>query len=437
MVVEPGGEAELTVRVLNSGDTVEEVRFEVAGPCADWATVEPESLSLYPGASASATLRLRPPREPSLAAGELPIGVRVVPTSDKSEVTVPEGTVTVLPFSEVTAELVPRSTHGAWRGRHEAAVDSRGNTPVTVRLSGQQSGEGARILVEPAELTIPPGETKFAKVAIKPAKRRWRGAPVTHPFQAVVAPQTPEGEPSPPPLVLDGSYQQQPILPSWLPRALIAALLAIALLVGLWFAVLRPTVESAAREAITPEALDEAERERERRDGGETGGPGGDGAGTDGVPAGEDPDGSGSGPGGGGDSSGTDPGAPGGPGGPAAPASARAEVQSRAGGGTETVTVYTVPGASVFHLTDIVVQNPQGDAGSLTLSSRGESLLSLALENFRDSDYHFVTPILVPAGGEITVTLNCREVGRPVGASTPSQCNEAVFISGLLVEEES
>jgi hypothetical protein len=79
-----------------------------------------------------------------------------------------------------------------------------------------------------------------------------------------------------------------------------------------------------------------------------------------------------------------------------------------------------------------VVQNPQGDAGTLVVSSQDAPVLRLALENFRDSDYHFVTPIVVPGGGEITMTVDCRQVGKPVKAPTPARCEESLLLGGTL-----
>ncbi|MEV5775408.1 hypothetical protein AB0L49_29950 [Streptomyces antimycoticus] len=435
VVVEPGGEAELPVQVLNSGTTVEECRFEVVGPCADWTTVEPETLSLYPGATGAATVKLRPPRSPRMAPGEIPLGLRVVPTSEHSETTVLERGVTVRPFTEVTSELVPRGSNSAWRGRHKVAVDNRGNTPLPVALSARGATERAKMAFEPAELTVPPGEAKFATLRVRPTQRLWRGTPITHPFQAVVTPRTGEGQDPYEPVVLDGTYEQQAILPRWLPRALAAAVLVAALLVGLWYALLRPTVRSAAREAITPQAVESAVKQGDKESGGAQDGQQGGRQGASGG-GGQDggQDGGSTGPGGGksrapSDGSNAEPGEPGGP---AAPTSARVQVRDAVGGGAAERTAYTVPDGKSFELTDIVVQNPQGDAGTLMISSDDGQLLNLALENFRDSDYHFVTPIQVAAKGKVTISVSCREVGRPVKAPAPSQCSESLFLGGKI-----
>ncbi|MFF2007860.1 hypothetical protein ACFVWY_02155 [Streptomyces sp. NPDC058195] len=419
----PGEETALPLRILNSGSTVEEYRFEVLGACAAWSTVEPATLSLYPGDTQSVSLKLRPPRDSTVPAGETTFGIRVVPTSEQGDAVVPEGKVTVLPFVETTAELVPRSSHGAWSGRHQLAVDNRGNAPLTVRLGAQSGTERARVSFAAQSLRIEPGRAEFGKVRIRPAKRMWRGIPLTHPFQLVATPEVGEDQAPVAPVVVDGTYQQEPVLPRWLPRALILAAVLLIALVGLWYALLRPAVKSAAREAITPDAVRSAAA-ADKSNAPEKGGPagasngGGDSSGANGGAARPSPSPS---PGASSDA------------GVTTPTSAQAQVRDSVGGGSNTSTALQVPIGHTFQLTDIVVQNPQGDAGTLEVSSgRNAPVLRLALENFRDSDYHFVTPIMVPAGGKVTMTVDCRKVGKPVNAPTPSRCSESLFLGGTM-----
>ncbi|MEI7034375.1 hypothetical protein [Streptomyces pratensis] len=431
----PGEETALPLQVLNSGRTVEEYRFEVVGACAAWSTVEPAVLSLYPGDSGTVSLVLRPPRDAAVPAGESTFGIRVVPAGGQDDTVVPEGRVTVLPFHETTAELVPRGSTGARSGRHQFAVDNRGNVPVTVRLGAQPGTEQARVAFAVPELRIEPGHAKFARLRIRPAKRMWRGTPVTHAFQVFAAPQPAEGEEPPAPVLVDGSYQQEPILPRWLPRALITAAVVLIALVGIWYLLLRPAVKSAAREAVTPEAVRSAAA-ADRSDVPVEGGPGGAGS-SGGAVAGVGPDGGASGPTPSPSPSATGSGdAEGSTGAVAAagdPTSAQVRVQDGVGGGSNTGTALEVPAGHVFQLTDIVVQNPQGDAGTVVVTAGEDTrVLSLGLENFRDSDYHFVTPILVPAGGRVTMTIDCRRVGRPVGAPAPSRCTSSMFLGGTM-----
>ncbi|MER7700957.1 hypothetical protein [Streptomyces sp. NPDC096095] len=430
VTVVPGEETTLSLQILNSGRTVEEYHFEVVGACAAYSAVEPAVLSLYPGDSGSVSLVMRPPRDATVPAGETTFGVRVMPTGERGDTVVPEGRVTVLPFTETTAELVPRSSNGSRSGRHQFAVDNRGNTPVTVRLGAQPGTEQARVVFAASELRIEPGHAEFAKLRVRPAKRMWRGTPVTHAFQVFAAPQPPEGEEPPPPVLVDGSYQQEPILPRWLPRALLTAALLVLVMAGLWYALLRPAVKSAAREAVTPEAVRSAAA-ADRSEAPDEGGPDGTGsgggaaagAGTGGGSAGPTPSPGSSAPGadGGGDTA------------AGAPASAQVRVRDAVGGGPNTGTALEVPAGHTFQLTDIVVQNPQGDAGTVIVTAGEDTrVLSLGLENFRDSDYHFVTPIQVPAGGKVTMTIDCRRIGKPVGAPAPSRCSSSMFLGGTM-----
>lgn len=425
----PGEETAVPLQVRNSGPTVEEYRFEVVGACAAWSAVEPAVLSLYPGDSGTVSLVLRPPRDATVPAGETPFGVRVVPTGEQSGTVVPEGRLTVLPFTATTAELVPRSSHGSRRGRHQLAVDNLGNTPVTVRLGAQPGTELARVAFVAPELLIAPGQAEFGRLRVRPAKRIWRGTPVTHPFQVFAATQVAEGQEPVEPVLVDGSYQQEPILPRWLPRALITAAVLLIALVGLWYALLRPAVKSAAREAVTPEAVRSAAAADKSKapQQGDAAGAGAD-AGTG--------DSAGAGSGGGASKPTPSPSAEAGSeagAGAATPTSAQVRVRDSVGGGTNSAAALQVPDGHTFQLTDIVVQNPQGDAGTVVVSAGSNtSVLSLGLENFRDSDYHFVTPILVPAGGKVTMTIDCRKVGKPVAARTPSRCSESLFLGGTM-----
>lgn len=442
VAVEPGGDVTLLVQVANSGTTVEELRLEPVGPCAAWTEVEPERLSLYPGASGSAQVRVRPPRAPGTAPGTTTLGLRLVPTSDANEPVVAERPLDVMPFTDVSAELVPRTSQSAWRGRHEAAVDNRGNTPLTVTLAAQGMGERVRFALEPAELTVPCGETKLARLNARPARRIWRGAPATHSFQVLVTPEpAPDGS-ARPPAVLDGTYEQQAILPRWLPRAIVTTVILAGVLVGLWYGLLRPTVRSAARDAITPESIASAASATPGTTAGSTTGTTAGttagstagataGSGTT-APAATAPAATAGGTSAGtGSTAGSAGGADPGSGAAGAPTSARITVKDSVGGGTRSAS-YTVASGKTLNVTDIVVQNPQGDAGTLQVAAADGQILSFALEDFRSSDYHFVTPIVVPAGGKVTITAGCREVGRPVKAPVPSQCTESLLLNGTL-----
>jgi hypothetical protein len=69
-----------------------------------------------------------------------------------------------------------------------------------------------------------------------------------------------------------------------------------------------------------------------------------------------------------------------------------------------------IPDGQQFLMTDIVFQNSAGDTGTFRVLRGTDVLFEIGLNNFRDLDYHFVTPIVVdPAAGQnLTVAVACQ-----------------------------
>ncbi|MFF9911656.1 hydrolytic protein [Streptomyces sp. NPDC013457] len=436
VTVSPGGEATTTLNVRNDSDIVEAYTFTVVGECAAWSTVEPARVSLYPGTSETVTVRLAPPRSPEVRAGEKPLGVRVLPVEHPENVTVPETTVRVGAFREVRQELTPRRRRG-WRGaRYRVALRNQGNTPVSLVLSGRQAGEELSLRTTPQRKRLEPGES--AEVALKAGVRPliWFGEPVSHPFEIEVAEAaaSAEGGADAPGIaktsgsaesswstesggepavsgVVEGEFVQLPVLPKWL---LILLAVLMALLVA-WFALVRPAVRSAAKEAATTAQKEEAakqqeaaEQERARvKPADRTGG---------------QDQGSGGGQGDGGSGTGRS--------GPGQQSSATIDVQTGKGG--KKAGTYQVPRGKVFGVTDMVVANFQGDEGVITISFGERKITTIALETFRNQDYHWVTPIEIPENSTVTAEVTCAKPGTPATGRQASGCHAVLNVSGVL-----
>jgi hypothetical protein len=71
-----------------------------------------------------------------------------------------------------------------------------------------------------------------------------------------------------------------------------------------------------------------------------------------------------------------------------------------------------------------VFSNPNGQTGALVILRGSTELLQLKLENFRDYDLHFVTPIVIPAGEAMNLSLVCTD--------NTKKCDPAVFYSGFV-----
>ncbi|MGH3624883.1 MAG: hydrolytic protein, partial [Sciscionella sp.] len=144
MTVTPGGNASTTLTVRNDSDIVEAYELEVVGECADWTTVVPARVSLYPGTAETVTVQLAPPRSPDVHAGEVPLGVRVLPVERPESVVVPETTVRIEAFDDLRANLVPHRRRGWFGARYVVSVRNQGNTLADVALTATQPGEELR-----------------------------------------------------------------------------------------------------------------------------------------------------------------------------------------------------------------------------------------------------------------------------------------------------
>lgn len=418
----PGTEAVVPLQIRNTGDVVEGYRIEVLGVPSAWTTVEPAVIEgLYPGAGTTVSVRFAPPRSWSVPAGSLDFGIRVVPFEHVEETVTPEGVVEVLPFLDTTAELLPRTSHGRSGARHQVALDNRGNVPVTVSLTAADDAGALDLRLRPQILTVPPGTAEFADLRARPVRRLWRGADRTMPYVVTVAADTTS------PVLLDGTHVQTATIPKWLPKALLAALALLALLVALWFTVLKPVVESAARSSVADEVAQAQEAAQEAQEAAAAAQQSSAGAGQaaaaaqqqvaemedltrDFLPPTEI----------------------------LAPHTQRLALRTGPSTTFADGESFVVPDGSTLRLTDLVLSNPQGDFGRLVLAQRPPGgtevvLLDVALENFRDNDFHFQTPIVLPAGSRLTMSVLCRQPGTPLNlVPPPTECDDALVFSGTL-----
>ncbi|MER5638067.1 hypothetical protein ABT095_14045 [Kitasatospora sp. NPDC002227] len=202
-----------------------------------------------------------------------------------------------------------------------------------------------------------------------------------------------------------------------------AALAVAALLAGLWFGVLRPAVRSEAKAAVkdpVQAAASQAAEAKQKASGAEAAAAAAQkAAGMSPAPAAPATP-----------SARATPGAGPAPGPGATLFSHRLTAAPKAGqDGTDT---YTVPDGRTLRLADLVLENPQGDSGTVTIAVDDKPLLSPALENFREQDFHWASAILVSGKQRVTLTVSCQQVGHPATGANPATCSAAALLSGSL-----
>lgn len=414
----PGDELTCGLTVRNNSEVVEAYRFEVVGDVAPWTVVEPAELSVFPGTEQAVTVRFRSPRSWRVPPGEVPFAIRVLPAERPGDAVAPEGSVGVHGFTETTAEITPRTSSARRSARHEVAVDNRGNVPIVAYVQGLDPDDQLRLRPRPAAVTIAPGSTEFVKVFAR--HRRWllQGTPVTHPFQVQVTPEPATDVPvgAEPPILLDAGAVQVALIPRGLRRLAFAMLALAVLAAGAWFLLLRPAVRSAAEEAVqaplqkvadrADTADKKADEAQEKADTTEAVVKSG-GGGTNPKPA-------------------PSPAPPGTRTGPTT-VNLQTNLAPSTTARTDTLTVRE---RTTLVVTDLVLQNPQGDTGRVDVVVDGDAILTLSLANFRDLDYHFVSPIEVTAGKTLSLRTVCQTPGPPIIGASAGQCRVSMFASG-------
>jgi hypothetical protein len=377
---------------------------------AEWVLVEPATITLYPASTGTVTVTFRPPRASTPPAGDLPFGVRIVPVEYPDAAVLEEGVLSIEAFWDLSAQLRPGSRSGRIGARYRVDTDNRGNVAERLAYAAEDSTRKLALTLRPATAEVPGGAVDETRLRVRVRRLLWWGEPRELPFVARVQRDDSTS------ISLDGRFVQRPIISAGLLR-LLAALLALLLaLLALWFGVLRPAVRSTAKEAADEAAAERAAQESAAVQTQPAQQPGGGGGGS--SPAG------GGGQPGGGQSAGAGQAGAGG--------QFSAAISFRTNPNGSAAQSYTVPDGQVFLLTDFLVDNVQGDEGTLVVTANSVRVVSFALENFRNQDYHSVTPIRVPAKAKVTLTVACRKPGTPAGAKQAGSCLESLYLNGIM-----
>lgn len=87
---------------------------------------------------------------------------------------------------------------------------------------------------------------------------------------------------------------------------------------------------------------------------------------------------------------------------------------------------FLVPEGQTLSITDLILENPDGNTGRLSIGRNDTVLLEVGLENFRDLDYHFVSPIVFRAGQRLVLRAECADA---------AACSPALYYVGSIQSE--
>ena len=257
VTVTPGSTASATVRIRNDGTVVDVFAVDVVGEVSGWATVEPSSVNLFPGAQGTAEVRFLPPRSTAVTAGSKPFGVRVRSQEDPGFSVVEEGVVDVEPFTELGATLVPQTVETSGSAKAGVRLVNAGNRTEGVSLRAEDPDEALTATVNPASMQLVPGQEGVAQVSLRPRERFLRGPTRSRPYTVIVDSGDPE------PMKANGTLVQKPVIAAgWVKLA--AGLVAVGIAAGIFLATRQRDSTLTAEPAGSSQTTDVRDRDRDR-----------------------------------------------------------------------------------------------------------------------------------------------------------------------------
>lgn len=394
----PGESTSLSLTVENISDRTESFTITPAGLTAGWTTVGRPNVTLFAGSRDVVEVAVRPPAIFSTTAGPTSVAVRVVPRSAPDDAVVAESIVAVQAFDDrriTTLQPVQRSRR---RATFEFMVENHGNNLANCRLHLVDASNRVDGSFDPPAVGVAPGSASLVRLHLRAQYRLFRR------YQRQLDFEIEATEPEHAPAVGRATLIQSPTVSGRSAWRALGLTVAAAAIVAAWFGVVRPELRDAADRAVD---------ERIEQLGGATT-PVTAPAAVVSVPADE-----------------------------AQPSSAVVvdegepvsyRIAVDVGITQERSESVSVPPDSRLRLTDVVLQNPNGDLGTAQLLRNGELLYEwdLGSMNTANEFQPRVSPLPFEPGDNIVFAVDCDIAGKTTGTG----CEVAVLLGGRLVPAE-
>ncbi len=399
ITMRPGESTSLSLAVENVGDHTESYTIIAAGLTAAWTNVTRPNVTLFGGSRDVVEVVVKPPAIHSTSAGPTSLAVRVVPQGSPDDAMVAETIAMVASFDDRRIVVLQPLQRGRRRALYEFMVENHGNSLANCRLHLIDASERVDGSFNPPAVGVAPGATNLVRLKLTAQRRFFRRAERQLDFDIEAT------EPDHTPVLGRATLIQPPTIPARTIGRLVASGLAVAAIVAAWFGVVRPELRDAAERAVDHRL------------------------GQIVAPSGQ-PDNS------------------------VAPTTLVAVPQELIGNLTadegepvayriavdagitqERSESISVPPDSRFLMTDLLVQNPNGDFGSAQLLRNGDLLYTFDLGNMNSANEFQprITPLPFGPTDNIVLSVRCEAAGQTAGTG----CEIAILIGGRLVAVEA
>ena len=397
--IAPGATAFLELHITNLGDEDESVSVIASGVTAPWVNVQPRTLTLAPGVEQTVEVEVRPPRLPSTSFGPTSLSVRVVPHDHPDETLTAETVMVVSASWERQLTLLQQALRGRRGAVYELVLDNRGNTVASCRLQLVDHSRRIDATFDPPSVGVEPGGSALVKMRLRAKRSLWEREARTIPFR-VDAAQSGNATAS-----ASGTFAQTPAVPRRAIAAALATLAAVGLLIGAWFAVLRPAIRDAADDAVAEQLGAAPTSVADSSAVTSTSLP-------NAAPPSNNPQTT---------TTTVDP--------AAQPVSFTQSLEASTPPGQTNTQVYTVPMGKVLRVRQLYLQNPRRDLGQARLLRGQSPLFTWSLDDTPNLDLPFVAPgVELVAGDQLILAVSCAGVGDP----TLNACVPVLTVLGSL-----
>lgn len=394
VTVRPGSSTSLSLAVENVSERTQSYSVIPAGLTAGWTTVTRPNITLFGGSRDVVEVVVTPPAIHSTTSGPTSLTIRVIPQDVPDDAVLAETIIEIAPFDDRRITTLQPVQRARRRATYEFMVENHGNNLASCRLHLIDASERVDGSFDPPAVGVSPGSASLVRLNLHTKWRPLRRAERQLDFEIEAT------EPDHDPASGRATLIQPPTVSARALGRLLALAAAVAAIVLAWIGVVRPELRDAAERAVDDRVADiEALASP-----------------TTIVPTSTVP---------------VDVAvAQGAVAEIGEPASFRIAVD--VGIAQERSDSISIPPDRGFHLTDTVLQNPNGDLGNAQLLRNGEVLYrwDLGAMNSANEFQPRITPIPFEPGDNLVLAVICDAAGRPSGTG----CEIAALVAGRLVD---
>ncbi|NWG15507.1 MAG: FHA domain-containing protein [Chloroflexi bacterium] len=237
--VAPGAHTAAELSITNTSEEQHSYVVSVDGMPADWVRIDRPRLTIDPGEMSQVLINFRPLRRSTSKPGDYPVTVTVAHADDVNAKLEAQFKVRVLAFGGFGMALDSKRIHSGERFRLH--LHNQGSAVLPLTIGGRDRDEKLRFNILVPQVSLAPGQRLTVQGEIKPRNAALFGKPRRYPFDLIAR----SNDAAHFLVAVRGQFVEKPLLPSWMPFALVGGLglLLLTVIVGGLLLVSRPLPE--------------------------------------------------------------------------------------------------------------------------------------------------------------------------------------------------